>query len=361
MKILRNAAICLVIFAALTFTALSIVYKVNVEPVDKNDKREIEVVIPSGAVANDVGKILEEKKLIRSANFFKLYLKLYNKGNFKASTYQLNKAMDMKTIVELLEKGNNINQDEVHLTFKPGTNFRKIAKEIADNTKNTEEDVFAKLEDTEYLDKIIAKYWFITDDIKNDSIYYSLEGYLYPDTYYFYSDSSVEDIFNRLLNSMEKALEPYKEDIRNSKYTVHELLTVASMAEKEIDSKDEAKQLEYRKNVTSTFYNRLNKKMNLGSDVTTRYGIKLDEGRPMTAAEYADEDPYNTRRQDFLGLPVGPICMVTKSSIEAAVKPNETDFLYFISNIQTKETFFYEKEKDFFAKKNELASVNQGY
>ena len=101
--------------------------------------------------------------------------------------------------------------------------------------------------------------------------------------------------------------------------------------------------------------------MNLGSDVTTRYGIKLDEGRPMTAAEYADEDPYNTRRQDFLGLPVGPICMVTKSSIEAAVKPNETDYLYFISNIQTKETFFYEKEKDFFAKKNELASVNQGY
>ena len=135
----------------------------------------------------------------------------------------------------------------------------------------------------------------------------------------------------------------------------HDILTLASIAEEEVSlDKD-------RSNVVSVFLNRIAKNMNLGSDITARYGIKLDDKRPLTVSEYNDNNPYNTRVQSFLGLPAGPIAMVSKTSIEAAMKPAQTNYLYFISNIQTKETFFFEKSSEFEAKKKELSSVNEGY
>ena len=348
-------AIFMILFIGIVFTALSLTYRVNLEPVDKSSEELIEVTIPTGMNAKQVGKLLEEKGLIRNSGFFTLYLKLFNKGNFKASTYELSKSMDLETIVDLLEKGNDLNHKEVRITFKEGINFRKLAKLIADNTSNTEEDVYDVLKDEEYIDSLIDNYWFITVDIKDKNIYYSLEGYLYPDTYNFYEDSSAKDIINKLLDKMKEVLEPYKNDIRNSKYSVHEILTLASIAEKEVEKTSD------RKDVVSVFINRLNKKMSLGSDITTRYGIKLDDGRPLTKAEYDDVNPYNTRRIDFIGLPAGPISMVSKASIEAAINPNETNYLYFISNIETKETFFFENYNDFSKKKSELASINNGY
>lgn len=355
MKRLRNMAIFMIVFTGIVFASLSIIYKVNLEPVDKTNDELIEVVVSKGMNDKAVGKLLEEKNLIRSSNFFSLYLKLFDRGNFKASTYKLSKSMDLDTIIGMLEKGNELNHKEVRITFKEGINFRKVAKLISDNTNNSEEDVYKVLEDKEYIDSLIDKYWFITEDINNKDIYYSLEGYLYPDTYNFYEDSSVKEIFNKLLDKMKDVIEPYKSDIRSSKYSVHEILTLASIAEKEVEnSKD-------RKDVVSVFINRLNKNMSLGSDITTRYGIKLDDGRPMTKAEYDDVNPYNTRRLDFIGLPAGPICMISKNSLEAAISPNETNYLYFISNIETKETFFFANYSDFSKKKSELASINNGY
>ena len=154
---------------------------------------------------------------------------------------------------------------------------------------------------------------------------------------------------------MNTNLEPYKENINNSGFSVHEILTLASMAEKEVSIPDD------RSKVVSVFINRLNKNISLGSDITARYGIKLDDTRALKKSEYNDINPYNTRLTSKLGLPVGPISMVSNSSIEASVKPESTNYLYFISNIQTKQTFFFENSRDFENKKNELKEVNGGY
>ena len=154
---------------------------------------------------------------------------------------------------------------------------------------------------------------------------------------------------------MQVVLDPFKENILNSNYSIHELLTLASIAEKEVSNPTD------RSKVVSVFINRLNKNMSLGSDITARYGIKLDDTRALTKSEYNDNNPYNTRLTTKLGLPVGPISMVEKSSIEASIKPETTNYLYFISNIKTKETFFFENSKDFENKKNELKKVNGGY
>ena len=346
----------LVIIIGLLFVGLSIIYKTNIEPIDKNSTEEIEVDIPSGSVGKDVGKILKDNGLIRNENFFKLYLKLFNKGNFKASTYSLSKSMDIPTMVDIIEKGNDINKEQVSILFKEGINYRNFARTASGKLDATEEDFYEVLKDEEYIDSLIEKFWFVTKDIKNKEIYYALEGYLYPDTYNFYKSSTPKDVINKMLDAMNKALEPYKESIENSKFSVHEILTLASMAEKE--SYDNAT---YRRNIISVFVNRLDKGMTMGSDVTAKYGIKLDENRPLTSEEFASANPYNTRNPNFTGLPVGPICMVSKGSLDAAVNPNETEYVYFISNINTKEMFFFDNYNDFLVKKNELSSVNNGY
>ena len=102
--------------------------------------------------------------------------------------------------------------------------------------------------------------------------------------------------------------------------------------------------------------------MSLGSDVTTRYSIKLDDKRALKKSEYDTVNAYNTRSSTMAGkLPAGPISMVSESSILASIRFKETNYLYFIANIKTGETFFFENSTGFEKKKSELSSVNRGY
>ena len=355
MKKLRNIMLIFVILVGVVLVTLGVLYKINTSPISSNDEIK-EVTILKGA---NVGKTLKENNLIRSELFFKIYSKLFNvDGKLKAGKYKLKESMSFTEIIDVLEEGNNFSEDEITLTFREGINMRNVAKIIANNTNNTEDDVFKVLKDEKYLDSLIKDYWFITDDIKNSKIYYSLEGYLFPDTYRFANkDVSVEEIFNKLIKKMDSVLTPLKSQIEKSKFNVHELLTLASIAE--LESRDRE---DYRENVVSVFVNRLNKGMSLGSDVTTRYSIKLDDKRALKKSEYNEVNAYNTRSNSLAGkLPAGPIGMVSTSSILASINYPETEYLYFIANINTGETFFYKNYNDFSKKKNELSSINKGY
>ena len=162
-----------------------------------------------------------------------------------------------------------------------------------------------------------------------------------------------------MINEMATVLEPYKEDILKKSLSVHQILTLASMVEKE------AATTSVRSKVASVFINRLNKNMSLGSDVTTRYAFKIDDQKQvLTKAQYNTKNPYNTRVTDGSmngKLPVGPICTLSIESIKASIYADNTDYLYFIANIKTLETFFYNNAVDFNAKKSELQSVNGGF
>ena len=158
---------------------------------------------------------------------------------------------------------------------------------------------------------------------------------------------------------MDKLLEIYK-DFDYSELSIHDRLTLASMVEKESPNIQD-----YRKMIAEVFLNRIEVGMSLGSDVTARYANKVDNKKQaLTKAQFNLKNPYNTRLTDGSmdgKLPVGPIASVSKSSIEAAFNQENHNYLYFISNIQTLETFFYENYSDFSKKKNELSSVNQGF
>ena len=97
------------------------------------------------------------------------------------------------------------------------------------------------------------------------------------------------------------------------------------------------------------------------TDICKKYGLKLDDTRSLTKSEYASSNPYNTRNSNMTSIPASPISTISKSSIEASINPDNTNYLFFISNIETDETFFFEKSKDFENKKKELQSVNKGY
>ena len=320
---------------ALTILSLCIAYNIGLRPVSK-DKTDVEFMIESGSTYYGVISKLKKNGLIRNELCFKLYVKFNRVNNVEAGTYKLNKNMSVKDIVNVFSKGNTYNPDAIVITFKEGKNMRSIASTISSNTNNTLDDVYNLLSDREYLDSLIKEYWFIDEHILNENIYYSLEGYLYPNTYEFQNkEISVKEIFKVMLDEMDKKLSKYKSDIEKSNYSSHEILTLASIIELEGSVSDD------RKGISGVFYNRLNSNWSLGSDVTTYYAAKVDlNERDLYIEEIEAQNYYNTRSSFLSGqLPIGPICNPSIESIEAALYPTSHDYYYFVSDKHGKTYF----------------------
>lgn len=350
---LKNIILAIIILGVCLVLFLFCYYKYNLTSVSKNTEDKI-ITIENGTIMS-IGKTLKENNLIRNEFIFKLYIKLNRINNLKASTYNLNESMSLKEIVSILEKGNSYNPDEIFITFKEGKNIRWIANTISENTNNSYDDVINKVNDEVYIDTLINKYWFLTDDIKNDKIYYDLEGYLFPNTYAFLNkDVTIETIIEKMLDETQKKLEPYRKKIEKSDLSIHEFFTLASMIELEGASSND------RKSVAGVFYNRLKDKWSLGSDVTTYYFLKMDDfkvslnGNPrLFECDYA----YNTRCTNFVGLPIGPICNPGLESIIATVEPTEHNYYWFVADCNGK-TYLNVDDKGHYATIERLESEN---
>ena len=348
----------MILFFVIAFLIIVVccLYNYNLKPVDKKDSAKIEVVIPNGSSTKSIGKILKEKDLIKSPNFFYIYCHIYKINNLKATTYTLSKNMSLKEIVDTLVKGNNYNPDEITITFQEGINMRRLANIIEKNTNHKATEIMTLLKDDDYLDELIKKYWFITDDIKNKNIYYSLEGYLYPNTYKFKNkDVDIKTIFQAMLDEMNSVLKKYKSTISSNKYSMHQLLTLASIVEQEGGS-------EYRTEIASVIFNRLNNNIQIGSDATTYYAARVEMNeRDLRTDEINDVNAYNTRPATMAGkLPVGPISNVSESSVKAVLYPAETDNYYFVADKYGK-VYFTKTYKEHLAKIEQLKSEGAWY
>ena len=355
-KTFRNIMIAIVCLVLVAIIVVGITYKINLSAVDKDDHEEIEVVIPPNTSTKEIGKILKEKDLIRSSTFFNIYVKLFNVSGLQSGTHTLSRDMSFEKIIEKLKEKDTVtpSEGEISITFKEGLSMRQIAEVIEKNTNNKKEDVINLSNDKEYIEELIKKYWFITEDINNDDLYYKLEGYLYPDTYRFAGkDVSVKDIFNKMLNQMDKKLSQYKEIMEEKKLSVHFVLTMASIVEKEGKTRD-------FKDISSTFYNRIDKNMKFESCATAIYGIKKEfsdytGNRAITNVEMQDDNKYNTY---MVQVPVGPIGNPGSDAIEAAINPNKTEYLYFLSDNQG-NTYFFNTYAEHQNKQKELEKVGK--
>lgn len=324
MKRWANIAMALAIIGVIVVVLGCSIYKYNIGPVSKDSNKK-DIIINEGETYYSIASILKENNLIKSDNFYKLYIKLTTPEELHAGKYSLSEDMGVEKIVEILEKGSNYNPDAVSVTLIEGESIENTAIALSKVTNNDKNELLNYWNSEEFIDKAIKKYWFITDEVKNDNLIYALEGYFYPSTYELTdADVDAEYLAFKFLDQMELVLNKYKTDIENSDYTVHEILSLASIIEGETANKID------RYKVSGVFHNRLDIDMLLQSCVTLGYATGEHK-----LTYYGDDllvdSPYNTYM--YYGLPVGPGTSVSESSIDAALNPESHNYYYFLANV----------------------------
>ena len=280
-------------------------------PVDPASEEQISVEIPSGSSTSGIADILEQQGLVSSAKEFRLKSRMSgNDGKYKAGVYALSPSMSMDEIMTILVEGK---QKTISITIPEGYTLKQIAQRVAQSGICTEEEFLAETQtgtfDFAYNDQMAA-----------GSQRY--EGFLFPDTYSIFEKDSAHNVIQMMLKRFE---EVYQEESQGSsvtsEYSVFELVTAASLVERE------AKLDEERPLVASVIYNRLAKGMKLQMCSTVQYAL----GTPKARLLYSDlevDSPYNTYKN--AGLPVGPIASPGRTSIRAVLHPAQTDYLYFV-------------------------------
>lgn len=303
-------------------------------PVDKNNDEEIEIEIPMGSSSSEIAMILAKNNLIKNDTIFKFYLKFKNKSDFQAGEYTLSQNLDFDDIIEELQSGKVVEEAFYKVTIPEGKAADQIAELFARKLEFTEEDFIDKLTDEEFISSLQESYPnLLSDEVLNDELLVPLEGYLFAGTYdVFEEDPSVEYIIEMMIAQTDSEMEAEKQEIEASDFSVHEVLTLASIIERE------SKFDEDRSKVAQVFINRLKEDMKLQSDITAAYANR-EHKVLMTYEDIGTDSPYNTYVQT--GLPPGPISSPSKESIQAVLEPEGKNFkeLYFYAR-PSGETFY---------------------
>lgn len=313
-------------------------YLYMLSPVDSSNKKEQLVSIPQGSSVDNIATIFKKQDLIKNTAAFKLYIKLHNKQSLKAGNYRFNQSQGVATIVNHLQAGGKYQVAVKSVTIPEGSQLKEIASIIAKEFKLDEATVLKQLNDKAFIKNLQSKYpSLLTNEIFAKGIRYPLEGYLYPSTYlYSEFNPTLEQIITPMLNQTVSVLNKYDQQVKASKMTPHKILTMASLIE------EEATAFADRKLISSVFYNRLKIGMPLQTDPTVLYA----QGKHKERVLYKDlevKSPYNTYY--VKGLPIGPIASAGVQSIEAALIPTKSDYLYFLANSKG-EVFFTKTLKE---------------
>ncbi|MBC1399246.1 endolytic transglycosylase MltG [Listeria fleischmannii] len=349
-KITLIISIIILVLIIATFSGYFYVQS-QLESKDAGSKKEIIVEIPSGSNVKDIGTILEDANVINSGRVFSYYVKYTNENNLKAGKYQLSPSMDTDDIVKVLKAGKTVAPEK--LIIPEGYSLDQIADRIVNYQPNLKKaDVLKVMDDPTFVKKMIQKYPdTLTNVVLGKDIKHPLEGYLYPATYTPKdSNATAEALIEEMIKATDLNLAPYRDELTKQKKTVHEFLTMSSIIEKE------ATQNVDRKKIASVFYNRLEENMRLQTDPTVLYALGKHKDRTL----YSDlkvDSPYNTYRVN--GLPPGPISNSGQSSMEAALYPEKTDFLYFLANTKSGKVYFSKTLEEHNRLKEEHITNNQ--
>ncbi|HFI0356935.1 TPA: endolytic transglycosylase MltG [Streptococcus suis] len=324
--------------------------KSSLEPVNAKATETIQVEIPEGSSTLEIGKILVDNKLIKNATIFNYYSKIKSYNNFQSGFYNLKQNMSVDDIAKALqESGTPTAQKEAagKVLIVEGYTLTQIAQAITDNTntkdKNdktpfTAEQFMATVTNQDFINRMVATYpkLFASLPAADSGVIYQLEGYLFPAVYEYSDETTIEELVEQMIAAMDNRLQPYYETIAAKNLTVNEVLTLASLVEKE-GSTDED-----RRNIASVFFNRLNAAMPLQSNIAILYAQgKLGQETTLAedvAIDTSIESPYNIYWTP--GLMPGPVDSPSLSAIEAVINANTTDYLYFVADVTTGNVYF---------------------
>ena len=291
------------------------VYKNLSGPVDVNEEKEAVVEIPRGSSLDEMAELLEDAELIKSKEVFKFNVKLSGKGaELKSGQYLFDQSYTNSEIIDDIVSGKNYFTG-AKVTVKEGATSAEIIDIlVSENMGN--KAVYEKLVNSpsEFSDKFTF--------LKEGKIT-SLEGFLYPSTYFYNEDDTEKEVLEKMLYQFHnKYTEEYKEEINKSGKSFYDVIKMASIVEKEAVLDED------RPIIASVFYNRLEKNMALQSDATVQYAFK-ERKKVVSYADLKVDSPYNSYK--YKGLPPTPIANPSIESIQAAIEPADTDYLYFVA------------------------------
>lgn len=276
------------------------------------------IQIPKGSTPNEIVDKLAAEGIINNAFVVKNYIRFFGDGSkIKAGEYQFDSPISPILVLQELEKGE---ERTSKLTIPEGFTRFDIAKRLAEKFPQTppmdDKAVLALMDDTSLIKDI-------------DPTAKNLEGFMYPSTYSFPKDVKMQDVIKKMVEQFKKiwTADRFLKAQQMGK-SAHEIITIASLIETESKFDGE------RQIVASVIYNRLNKGIALGIDQTAVYIAKM-EGRwdgTINKSDLESNSPYNTRK--FSGLPPGPISSISESSIEAALNPKQTDYIFYVLNVE---------------------------
>ena len=318
----------------------------SLQPVDASSKQYVTVQIPEGANVQTIGSTLEKSGLIKHGVIFAFYAKYKNYSDLKSGYYNLQKSMSTEDIIHELQKGGTAEAQEpalANLTIPEGYTIDQIAQAVGQLQGDFKEpltaDAFlAKVQDDNFISQEVAKYPSLLESLptKESGVRYRLEGFLFPATYSIKESTTIESLIDEMLAAMDKTLAPHYSAIKSKNLTVNELLTIASLVEKE------GAKTEDRKLIAGVFYNRLNLGMPLQSNIAILYAQgKL--GQKISLADDAGIDttinsPYNVYTK--AGLMPGPVDSPSLDAIEASINQTKSDNLYFVANVTDGKVYY---------------------
>lgn len=308
---------------------------------------DVTFLIKRGESMTEIALNLEKKEIIKSSYFFIIYGKITEQGrSLMPGSYIISSATPISQIMKMFTEGG-----DSRFTIIEGWNLRDIAQAIEKNNYGTKEDFYILVGTPSFYENGVIKapisginnfeeeFEFLKE-LQGDI---PLEGYLFPDTYFISQGTAMEDIVKIFLSNFKQKINPeIKKSIENSSMSLFEVITRASLIEKEVTSYED------KRIVAGIIENRLKKGMRLQIDATITY-LTQKRSVQIPVTETRINSPYNT--YFFHGLPLGPICNPGIESIKAVLKPTKSNYLYYLSK-PTGETIFSETHGEHIRAKN---------
>ena len=306
---------CLAVVAVICVFVLS-VWSYEIKPVtNKENEYSKKISVSQGATVREVGNVLEENKLIRSSDVFYIIVRFNlfrEKTDFclKSGLYTVSSSMSMHEIYDLLQSGQ---QEYLSVVIPEGLTITKIASILEKNNVCSA----SSFKEMCYDKNILNKYGIEAS---------SLEGYLFPDTYFFTPNMDTSRVIDEFVSNFFRQIESI-EGLKNVDFeTLNNKIILASIIEREYRVASEAPI------IASVFTNRLDNNIGLYSCATIEYIITELQGKPhpdrITYDDLKINSPYNTYK--WAGLPPGPISNPGLVAINAAVNPAKTNYFYFV-------------------------------